>query len=374
MSRVEILKCPDYESSEEELRKILPSFEIFNKLSGKKILIKINLLSDAIPDEAVTTNPKFVDAVIKVFKSIGCQVLVGDSPYESAKTFLSKVYKKTGIEEVCERNNVTLIDFIDYKEVTNENNTIAKVIPVSNAVLDVDYIINVPKLKTHGLTYMTCGVKNMFGVIPGVKKAEYHLRLKSTENFCNFLVDLASTIKPVLTIVDGIISMEGAGPRNGNPRKTDLILISEDVFAIDWIAAQIIGIKPDLIPTNKVSLVRNFINPNEIQITGMKLEDAEIKDFVKIDKPITPIPYSKYLLNFLDKYITGKPYIDDKKCTRCQICLKRCPAKAISIDNGIMSIDLSKCIKCYCCAEFCPNGAATIKYTWISKWLRSRLK
>lgn len=373
-SRVEICKVDGYASVENKLKEILPTFSSFNKLAGKRILLKINLLTHAHPEEAVTTHPEFVRALIRVFKSIGCEVWVGDGPAEAGRSFLAKVYKECGIEKVCREEKVPLVDFIEIVNIKNEENKIGKVIPVAKAIKEVDYIINVPKLKTHGLTYMTCGVKNLFGVIPGVKKGEYHLRLKTLPNFSTFLVDVAFTIKPILTIVDGVLAMEGDGPRNGKARMANLILISDDVFSLDWVASEIIGLKSALIPTNKEAYIRGFVNPKNIEITGIPLKDAIIKNFEKVHKPVTPLPLPHIVNNFLENYIAGKPFINESLCNKCLTCVKNCPAKALTKINGRIEFNRKKCIKCYCCAEFCPNGAVFIKYTWLSKWLRTKVK
>ena len=374
MSRVEICKVDGYASVETELRKILPTFNSFNKLKGKKILLKINLLTYAYPEEAVTTHPEFVRALIRIFKSMNCKVWVGDSPSEAGKSFLEKVYEFSGIKKVCREEEVPLVDFIESIEIRNEENKIGKVIPIAKAIREVDYIINVPKLKTHGLTYITCGVKNLFGVIPGVKKGEYHLRFKTLPNFCAFLVDIASTIKPILTIVDGVLAMEGNGPRNGKPKKANLILISEDVFSLDWVASEVIDLNPALVPTNKEAYIRNFVNPGNIEITGLPLKEAEIKDFEKIHKPVTPLPLPGIVNNFLENYIAGKPFINEDLCNKCLTCVKNCPAKALTKINDKIEINRKKCIKCYCCSEFCPNRAVFIEYTWLSKWVRTKIK
>lgn len=374
MSRVEICKVDGYTEVEDVLKKILPTFSSFNKLSGKRVLLKINLLTYAKPEYAVTTHPEFVRALIRVFKSINCVVSVGDGPSEAGRSFLEKVYRDSGIKKVCCEENVPLIDFIESIDIKNNENKVGKIIPVAKAIKEVDYIVNVPKLKTHGLTYITCGVKNLFGVIPGVKKSEYHLRLKTLPNFSAFLVDVASTIKPVITIVDGVLSMEGDGPRNGKARLTNLILLSEDVFSLDWVASEIIGLKPILVPTNKEAYVRGLVKPENIEITGIPLKIAIIKDLEMIHKPVTPLPLPTVVNSFLENYIAGKPYFDDNLCNKCLTCVKNCPAKALKKVNGKIEINRKNCIKCYCCAEFCPNGAVKIKYSWLSRWLRTKIK
>jgi uncharacterized protein (DUF362 family) len=100
MSRVEICKVDGYNQVEDVLKKTLPTFSSFNKLSGKKVLLKINLLTYAKPEDAVTTHPEFVRALIRVFKSINCEVSVGDGPSEAGRSFLEKVYRDSGIKNV----------------------------------------------------------------------------------------------------------------------------------------------------------------------------------------------------------------------------------------------------------------------------------
>jgi ferredoxin len=177
-----------------------------------------------------------------------------------------------------------------------------------------------------------------------------------------------------MTIVDGVLSMEGDGPRNGKARLTNLILLSEDVFSLDWVASEIIGLKPILVPTNKEAYVRGLVKPENIEITGIPLKNAIIKDFEMIHKPVTPLPLPTVVNSFLENYIAGKPYFDDNLCNKCLTCVKNCPAKALKKVNGKIEIDRKNCIKCYCCAEFCPNGAVKIKYSWLSRWLRTKIK
>ena len=120
-------------------------------------------------------------------------------------------------------------------------------------MLDVDKIINVPKLKTHGMTVYSGAVKNMFGIIPGSYKGEYHLRFEDVDDFADLLVDLCLFAKPVLTVMDAVVGMEGYGPTNGRPRTVGLIISSPDPYALDVVAAEVIGLKGRQVPTIRKS-------------------------------------------------------------------------------------------------------------------------
>ncbi len=95
---------------------------------------------------------------------------------------------------------------------------IFKQLEIDQTVLEAEVIINLPKLKTHSLTLLTLGVKNLFGCIPGPRKALWHLKAgEDRKTFAKILVDVYQIIQPSLTILDGIVGMDGSGPNSGRP-------------------------------------------------------------------------------------------------------------------------------------------------------------
>jgi len=157
----------------EEIEKHVKS--IFDELLEDKlqrihtILIKPNLLGAFHPDKAVTTHPIVLEAVIKRLHDTGKSVIVGDSP--GGTVAISKVWKETGIYDVCNKYNVPLIDLSKEGIVTIKTDVTD--FYISETVMNCDAVINIAKLKTHSLMVYTGAVKNFYGVIPGLYKTEF---------------------------------------------------------------------------------------------------------------------------------------------------------------------------------------------------------
>ena len=116
--------------------------------------------------------------------------------------------------------------------------------PLADAVLDCDGLINLPKMKTHQLTRITGAVKNLFGCIPGKRKALYHVQFPDVDVFSRLLVQLNLTVRPRLHVMDGIIAMEGNGPVGGTPVDMRVAMASLDPLAMDTLATKIMGFDP----------------------------------------------------------------------------------------------------------------------------------
>jgi ferredoxin len=245
--------------------------------------------------------------------------------------------------------------------------------------LSFDLILNIPKLKTHELTLITCGIKNMFGCVPGLHKVNYHLDAPSPEEFSGALVDLFEKIKPALTIVDAVTAMEGQGPANGELRDLGLILASKDTVALDAVCSKITGFEPLDILTTKIAYQRGLgeADLEKIEICGADL--PVFKDF-KHPSGVTsilnkmPAPLGN-LIRPVVNLIRLRPRINKKICTKCSICVNSCPVKAI--DGKTFKINKNQCIMCLCCRELCKYGAVDLKENilWkIAKQLKKFLK
>lgn len=145
---------------------------------------------------------------------------------------------------------------------------------------EVDAVISVAKLKTHGMTLYTGAVKNLFGVIPGMTKAEYHLRMNRVEDFTEALVDICQYVKPVLSIMDGVVGMEGDGPSAGTPRKIGAILASNSPYALDVVCASLVGISPERVPTIQRAMERGLCSYSldDIKLLGDSFDELYIDD------------------------------------------------------------------------------------------------
>lgn len=332
-------------------------------LEGKKVLVKPNILTDSHPSKCVTTHPVLMEAVIRFLQSKGADVYAGDSPSIHLRGFKPV---KSGLLEVCEKTGVPWIDFT--KNPSEKRMPQGGKIKIASIVDKVDLIVSLPKLKNHELVYFTGAVKNTMGLIPGFTKAKQHALHQNRVSFSRFLVDLNEAVMPHFFIMDGIMGMEGAGPGQGNPVKTGVILGSPNPVAMDVIATSIAGYNPMDIPTNTIAIARRFCldSIDDIDYDGPLLSTIIKKDFKRI--PVTrdsniSFKFVSNRLKFLRK-LERRPVFDHKNCTGCQECIKICPVNAISMDrvkdNYVVLTD-SKCIRCYCCSEVCQYNAVKIR-------------
>ena len=360
--KVAFLKAEKYGREEmyERVAKLLSELGFdSNEYRGKKVVLKPNLLLRFSPDRAATVHPDVVYAAGRVFKEAGAEVILAESPggpYTIGA--LRGIYKTSGMEEAGVDAGFVLNYDTSYEELTAEGGERSNHFSIIKPILEADLVVNLCKLKSHSMAMMTSAVKNLFGVIPGTQKVEYHSRFPRHEDFAAAVVDLTSFIcknKKVLSICDAIIGMEGNGPSAGNPRKIGCIIASENPFALDTLCAHIIG-AGESVPMLENAKKRGYA-PNGIeglQLFGDNLEEMVIKDFV------FPDTHKKNKLSYLPKFLQPHPKVNKKECIGCGECARSCPQKVIEIKNKKASINLGGCIRCYCCQELCKPGAIKI--------------
>ena len=341
-----------------------------------KILIKLNLLSAYPPDQAITTHPEIVRAIINVVRKAGAIPVMGDSPGNLAQG-IEHIWDKTGMLQLAKEENVELVNFeaCGCVEVSIQHPNI-KQIYITKAIMDCDAIINVPKLKTHTFMGFTCGVKNFYGIIPGVRKAEYHKLAPTPKDFSYLLSEIYRMVKEKLlfTIVDGVYGLEGNGPSlSGQKRKYGIIAGSQDTVMLDAFILDKIGIKSK----NNV-----LLKP----LKEKKLGDTDLQNMIYVGDNVsefnfdkTKLPITKFLnllpswlARFVTKYAGRlfwvKPNIIEAKCVGCLQCIKSCPVKAIikNKDKVKPVIQKEKCIGCFCCHELCLHKAIEIKESFVA--------
>lgn len=382
MKRVSVIKCDNYsyenvlKSMEKNLENI-GGLELYIKPKSK-VLVKPNLLMKKTPKEATTTHPMVVKVLCEKLLDLNCEVIIADSPggpYTQGS--LRGIYKSSGMEEIANELGVKLnYDISDIKVENNDAHAL-KYMDIITPITEVDHIINVCKLKTHGMATFTGGVKNLYGCIAGLKKAEIHYRFPTEELFCeDVLLDICSYVNPTITIMDGIVGMEGDGPSAGIPRKVGVLLASSSPYAIDTVACKLINLDYNKVPTIRGSIKRNYIKKDlsDIEIVGDDINQLIIKDFkipsTSKDFRLLSSTLPKFLHEPITKFITPKPVIRDKDCIKCGKCIEACPAKVMKLKDKIVVINLEKCIRCYCCHELCPKKSIDIKRNFIFKLLK----
>ena len=340
---------------------------------GQKVLLKVNLLMKKPPEAAVTSHPALVEAIVNQIHTLGAQVIIADSPGGPfTKPWLKGIYLETGMEDVAVKTGAQLNWNFEQEDFSNPEGEILKHITLARVVKEADVVISLAKLKTHGFTIYTGAVKNLFGTIPGLLKAEYHLRLSDIRDFSNMLVDVAQFVKPQLNIMDAVIAMEGAGPSAGDPKKVGLLAASTNPHALDLACCYLIGIDPKRIFTLQKAIDRGLI-PDNIQELNIKGIDREDFKPIPFKVPVTshsrhlPIPLPTRLDNFFYKILRPYPYFVHDKCVGCSICARNCPAKCIEMVDNRPQADLSRCIRCFCCQELCSYQAVEIKRGKLSK-------
>jgi uncharacterized protein (DUF362 family)/Pyruvate/2-oxoacid:ferredoxin oxidoreductase delta subunit len=375
-NKVLVTECKDY-NVELIKEKIAASLEplggIDNFVSpGQKVLLKPNLLMAKEPQAAITTHPVVVQAVAELVIDSGGEVTIGDSPGGPfTKSAMKRLYRKTGMERVAENTAAKLNWNLDSTTIPFATAKILKSLTLGQFIEGADVIINLPKFKTHGLTKMTGGVKNMFGSVPGLLKAEYHLNMPQITDFSDALLDIALATKPSLTIVDGIVAMEGEGPSSGDKREFNRLLVATNPLALDVVMAHLVGIEPEAVATIKAAQERELTHSLEqVELLGV---DTKLSDFVTptIDSSARLLDSRMpgFMADLIRKLVKPKPVFKDDKCIQCGICIASCPPQIISKTKQGVEADLDDCIRCFCCQELCPQEAVEIDRPLLGKLL-----
>lgn len=335
-----------------------------------KVLIKPNLLAKHVPDHAVTTHPAVVAACIRALRRRGVQdIVVADSPgglYNPS--IMRSVYQASGLSWEC-RSLETQVYTECRSGIRAAQGKLVRQFQLLEPVLQADFIVNVPKLKTHVMTGMSCAVKNLFGTVPGLQKAEFHMRFPEKESFGDMLVDLCETVKPDLTVVDGVLAMEGDGPAGGVPRQLNLILGGENPYAIDLTVCHMMGLPAMAVPYLNAAHRRGLCpeKADPTWLCGDVKEADPIGDF-RLPESYTNINFSnrapraiRWAVPGVEKWIAPRPKIEKSKCVGCGKCAEICPGHTIRVEQGKAHIDPKGCIRCFCCHEMCPVKAIRVK-------------
>ena len=365
-----IAECPDYESKNVRaaLKAALTGIGGLDWVRpGMRIGVKLNLCSARKPEQAATTHPVMAAELTRLLTERGASVVLGDSPGEPFTAAVMRlVYNQTGMR-LCEEAGGKLNDDFSHHTVSFPEGKSVHEFEYCSWLSGCDAIINFSKLKSHGLMGMTAAVKNLYGVIPGTVKSEYHFLHTDPLDFANMLVDLNEYVRPVLCLCDAVEIMEGNGPTQGTPRHLGLILAGKDPYELDRLGAAILTLKEDEIPYMTAAKQRGLFSsegPEEYAaetqryaVTGFTRSGSTSSWFVADpeDKPVR-----KVLKKALYVLMRSRPEPEDS-CTGCGHCVRGCPAKAIELKNGKARIDRRRCVRCFCCQEFCPTGAMKVK-------------
>lgn len=368
MDKVSVVRCESYDLSklDEIIEQQFCEFEAEKPIvkKGDTVVIKPNLVMRRSPDEATTTHPDFIAAIIRAVKRRSAKAVIAESPGGPyTKAALRVIYNATGITETAQREGAELNFDTDYESVPCEGKMVSA-FNIITPIVHADVVISAAKLKTHGQMTYSGAVKNLFGVIPGLMKPEFHYRFPEKLDFGSMIVDLCETVKPAISFIDGIEGMEGNGPTGGTPKKFGFVFAGTNPHAVDLAACSKIGFGSNDIPTLTEAVKRGLCPPDVSGLTlcgdGAQAEKVKFKapDSVSLDF-LADLP--AFLRVPLGKMFTPHPSIIKRACVGCGKCAESCPQHTITISGRKAHIDYSKCIRCFCCHEMCPQRAIKIK-------------
>jgi len=378
MEQVAIVRCADYDDARvlEAVRNATRCLGGMGRFvsAGSRVVLKPNLLMKKSPEEAVTTHPALVKAVVRLVKEEGGSVTLAESPGGPyTEKSLKGIYEATGMEALSREEGFSLNYDLSTAEVDNPSGKYLKKLTVIKSLADADVIINLPKMKTHEQMVFTGAVKNMFGAIAGVYKAEFHLRMPDYLHFADALIDIFLSVKPALSIMDAVVAMDGAGPASGDPRNMGLLFASDNGFALDIAAVTAGAADPSLIPVIKQAMERKLapVSLQEIEILGESLEAVTDRGFrfnalqARHDIHWAARGLARKALQSLKP----RPHFDHGICVGCGECARACPAGIIEMKRAKPYVNLKKCIRCFCCQELCTEKAVSVKRPLASRLL-----
>jgi len=371
-SDVAVVRCADYArdrvySAVQEAVDLLGGMRMIVK-PGERVLIKPNLLKARPPEAAVTTHPEVVRAVIRLVHEADGQAMVGDSP---GMGDLKKVCERAGILDVIHEEGAMLVELDEAVSVKSKGRF--QRFEVARAAYEADAIINLPKLKTHGMTILTGAVKNLFGCVPGKRKVQWHFNTGvNHELFMTMLVELSVLLKPRLTIMDAIVGMEGNGPGSGDPRHIGAVLAGRDPVAVDVVSGTLVGVTSERLPLMRAAAAAGVgeTRLDHIRVLGGTAPDMVVRHFRLPPQEHLEWRLPEWARMVLKDALTTRPVIDHAACIQCGICQGHCPQDAISAKGKRLEINYRRCIRCFCCQEFCPQGAISVGRGWALKIIR----
>ena len=375
--------CPDYTQAEACIRALVEQMGGMGRFvrPGERIALKANLLRPAPPESAICTHPAVVEAVAKLVKEAGGTPVICDSPGGALhkEAVLRSLYEKTGMAAAAAAAGAELSMDSSTRTVSLPEGKVLRQAEIISPVAEADGVIDLCKMKTHVLMSMTGAVKNLFGVIPGLSKVGCHATHPDHATFADVLLDLTGYVKPRLSLMDGILAMEGDGPgSSGTPRQAGLLLAAANPLALDTAAGAIMNLPRQDNPV-LLAAERRGLTPcrmEDVELIGGTVEELRMADYkfpasTKSNLMDFLGPLSRPAERLCKKALSQTPRIDGAKCVGCGICAKSCPGQAIAMTAPGKKARISQkaCIHCYCCHELCPQKAVELHQSWLGRLL-----
>jgi uncharacterized protein (DUF362 family) len=242
-SPVAVVSAEKYSESLEDV--LLSSLREFHlNLRGKSVLLKPNLV-EYIAGVEVNTKPVLVGVAAEAFLKLGAKsVVVGEGPGHQRDTYL--VLAESGLADQLHSQKISFVDLNRdelVKVPTRAAYTGLEELWLPRTVLDTDFVVSMPKIKTHHWAGVTLSMKNMFGVVPGTKYG-WPKNVLHWKGIHRSILDICATVPMHFVIADGVIAMEGNGPLHGTHRNLGKMVLANDPVAADFICARLMGLEP----------------------------------------------------------------------------------------------------------------------------------
>src|SRR5881296_1008214 len=245
-SRLAILHADQYSDKLDEL--VFDGLRLFNlDVRGKSVLLKPNIV-EYIPEKPVNTDAQLIGAAAEAFLRLdAASVIVGEGPGHHRDTDL--LVHETGLRDQLGRRKIAFVDLNRdelIKTRLQANYSGLGNLWLPRTVLASDFIVSMPKVKTHHWTGVTLSMKNMFGIVPGSRYG-WPKNVLHWAGIHETILDICATVRPHFVIADGIVAMEGDGPLNGTPKFLNIVLLADDAVTADATLARLMEREPSQI-------------------------------------------------------------------------------------------------------------------------------
>lgn len=379
MNKVIVKECESYDVNQiikiiNEGMEALGGWSQFVKPLDR-VLLKVNLIGPKPPESAAVTHVEFVRAMVRILRHQECEVWIGDSSGGAIAGIAptAQGFQVSGLEQMAKEEGALIKNFdkegaVEVPRTSQPSETMF----LAKPLFDADVVINLPKFKTHSMGIYTGAVKNVFGCLPGLRKAKYHRDAPAPEEFGAILADIHQALPLQLHIMDGVVAMQGEGPTAGDPYPAKKILISTDPMALDTVAMSLIGLHPEEVPilTEAIAQEIGISMLEKIEIFADQDALSRLENF-QLPKRYQSTKKQNYksLIKVID-FLKTRPEVNRKKCVNCNMCVESCPVEAI--DRETKKIDYDLCIECLCCHELCRYEAVELKRQ--NFWARVAMK
>jgi uncharacterized protein (DUF362 family) len=219
------------------------------EIKGKKILLKPNLVEPQANTIHINTHPLIIRGAAEAFLSLGAdRVTVAEGPGHCHDTL--RTLEESGMADVLSEDRIPFVDLNcdDVYTLRNKGGySPLKTLTFPVALAQADWIVSMPKLKTHHWAGVTLSMKNMFGVMPG-RFYGWPKNVLHCAGINPCILDINTTLRPHFAIVDGIVGMEGDGPIMGSPKHAGVIVMGHNFVAVDATCTRIMGLNPKKVP------------------------------------------------------------------------------------------------------------------------------